>query len=554
MKKVVIIGGVAGGAGVAARLSRLEPDAHIVIMERGGYISYANCGLPYHVGNVIPERQTLLMQTPEGMKNKFGIDVRIHNEVISIDKENKVVKVSDLDANRIYEEDYDVLVISTGSSPLRPPIPGIDSDRIKTLWTVPDTDVIKGLMANGVKTAAVIGGGFIGLEMAENLSHAGLKVSLIEAMDQVMAPFDFEMAKVLHGNIIKNGVDLHLSDGVKEFIDKDASVDINLQSGKTINADMVILSIGVRPNSMLAKEAGLNLNQRGGIIVNDNMVTSDPSIYAVGDVIQVEDFINKNPVMIPLAGPANKQARIAAANIAGDNQKYKGTQGTSVAQVFDLVAATTGLNEKTLINQGFIKGKDYEVAYVSQHSHSKYYPGAIPMNIKVIFNMDGSKIYGGQIVGKKGVDKRIDTLAVAIRLGASIYDLQELELAYAPPFSSAKDPINMVGYVAENIINNMMTFAHWDEVKDNKNAILLDVREPHEVAMAPLPNSVHIPIGQLKNRANELDKSKTIYGFCTIGVRAYNAETILRPLGFNDVKIYPAGTSFYLGNQYDNLK
>lgn len=551
MKKIVIIGGVAGGASCAARLRRLDEEANIIMLERGEYISYANCGLPYHVGDVIKSRDALLLQSPEAMKKKYDIDVRVKNEVTFIDKENKKIMVRRLDTGETYEETYDTLVISTGSSPVRPPIPGIGSSRIQTLWTVPDTDRIRALVKeNKIKTAAVIGGGFIGLEMAENLRHAGLSVSLIEMLDQVMTPVDYEMAQLLHEHILQNGVDLHLSDGVAAFEDQEGSVSITLKSGKTLSAELVILSIGVRPNSELAKAAGLSVNERGGIVVDDYLKTSDPDIYAVGDVIQVDDLIFQEPTMIPLAGPANKQGRIAANNIAGAQETYHKTQGTSVAKVFDLAVASTGANEKTLIKRGLQKGSDYESIIITQNSHAGYYPGAVPITLKLLFSADGNKIFGAQIVGRDGVDKRIDTLAVAIRLGAGISDLKSLELAYAPPFSSAKDPVNMAGFVAENLITGKVAFSAWDAVEQNPETVLLDVREDAELMAFSLPNAKHIPLGQLRSRLKELDPSRKIIVFCAIGVRAYNAARLLMQNGFHNVKLYPGGARFYQSTHY----
>lgn len=551
MKKIVIIGGVAGGASCAARLRRLDEEANIIMLERGEYISYANCGLPYHVGDVIKSRDALLLQSPEAMKKKYDIDVRVKNEVTSIDKENKKITVRRLDSGETYEETYDTLVISTGSSPVRPPIPGIGSSRIQTLWTVPDTDRIHALIKeNKIKTAAVIGGGFIGLEMAENLRHAGLSVSLIEMLDQVMTPVDYEMAQLLHENILQNGVDLHLGDGVAGFEDQDGSVAITLKSGKTLSAELVILSIGVRPNSELAKAAGLSVNERGGIVVDEYLKTSDPDIYAVGDVIQVDDLIFQEPTMIPLAGPANKQGRIAANNIAGAQETYNKTQGTSVAKVFDLAVASTGANEKALIKRGLQKGSDYESIIITQNSHAGYYPGAVPITLKLLFSADGKKIFGAQIVGRDGVDKRIDTLAVAIRLGAGISDLKSLELAYAPPFSSAKDPVNMAGFVAENLITGKVAFSSWDAVEQNPETVLLDVREDAELMAFSLPNAKHIPLGQLRSRLKELDPSRKIIVFCAIGVRAYNAARLLMQNGFHNVKLYPGGARFYQSTHY----
>lgn len=551
MSKIVIIGGVAGGATCAARLRRLDEAAEIVILERGEYISYANCGLPYHVGDVIKSRNALLLQTPEGMRKKFNVDVRVKNEVTEINREAKTITVLSMDSGESYEESYDTLVISTGSSPLRPAIPGIDSPRIQTLWTVPDTDRIRDLVREkGVKSVAVIGGGFIGLEMAENLRHAGLDVSVIEMLNQVMAPLDFEMAQLLHENIVQNGVDLILGDGVDSFTDNGSAVDITLQSGKNVSAELVILSIGVRPNGELAKGAGLEINARGGIVTDDRLRTPDPNIYAVGDVIEVEDLIFKDRTMIPLAGPANKQGRIAADNIAGADERYEGTQGTSVAKVFDLTAASTGANEKGLIRRGMKKGKDYESIIITQNSHAGYYPGAAPMTLKLLFAADGSRIFGAQIVGQDGVDKRIDTISVAIRLGAGTADLEKLELAYAPPYSSAKDPVNMAGFVAGNLLTGKVKFSDWDVIEKNPDAVLLDVRESEELMAFSLPGAVHIPLGELRDRLGELDKTKEIVAFCAIGVRSYNAARILMQSGFDKVLLYPGGTRFYQSTHY----
>ncbi len=545
-QKVVIIGGVAGGASCAARLRRLDEEMEIVLLERGDNISYANCGLPYRTGGVIQSREALLLLTPEMMKQRFNIDVRIHNEVTAIDRAAKTLTIRHTDTNGTSTESYDTLVIATGSSPVRPPITGIDSDKIMTLWTVNDTDqILERIHAQNAKTAAVIGGGFIGLEMAENLKHAGMDVSIIEMTDQVMAPLDYEMAQLLHENIMQNNVPLHLSNGVDSFQDTGKEVKITLKDGSTVNADFVILSIGVRPNSQIAKASGLEINQRGGIIVDEHLVTSDPSIYAVGDVIEVEDYIFKDRTMIPLAGPANKQGRIAADNIAGASESYQGTQGSAVAKVFDLTAASTGANEKTLVRRGLVRGKDYEHVIIVQNSHAGYYPGALPMVIKLLFSMDGKKIYGAQIVGREGVDKRIDTIATVLRLGGSINDLESLELSYAPPYSSAKDPVNMAGFTAANVLAGIVRFSDWDVIEKNKGALLLDIREEAEVTAFEIPGAVNIPLGQLRSRLNELDKDQEIITFCAVGVRSYNAARILMNNGFTNVKVYPGGTKFY---------
>ena len=548
-RKTVIIGGVAGGASCAARLRRLDADREIVILERGAYISYANCGLPYHVGDVIKNRSALLLMTPERMWERFRIDVRVQNEVTKIDRVKKTVTVRKTETGETYEQPYDDLVIATGSSPLRPRIPGIDTPRIKTLWTVPDTDEIRSMVQSGtIKTAEVIGGGFIGLEMAENLHHAGLQVSLIEALDQVMAPVDFEMAQMLHENIRSHGVKLHLSDGVDSFKEQGEQVVVTLKSGTEVTADLVILSIGVRPNSALARDAGLKLNERGGIVVDEHMRTNDPSVYAVGDVIEVEDFVFKGRTMVPLAGPANKQGRIVADVLAGRDSTYKGTQGSSVAKVFDLTVASTGANEKTLKKRGMEKGADYESLIITQNSHAGYYPGAAPMTLKLLFAPDSGRIFGAQIVGREGVDKRIDTIGVTMRLGGTASDLKDLELAYAPPYSSAKDPVNMAGYVAENIRTGLVRIAPYDAPMTDPEATLLDVREEAEVMAYAVPNAINISLGALRERLNELDPEKRIIVFCGIGVRAYTAARILDQNGFKNTEVYPGGVRLYQAN------
>ena len=535
-RKTVIIGGVAGGASCAARLRRLDADREIVILERGAYISYANCGLPYHVGDVIKNRSALLLMTPERMWERFRIDVRVQNEVTKIDRVKKTVTVRKTETGETYEQPYDDLVIATGSSPLRPRIPGIDTPRIKTLWTVPDTDEIRAMVQSGtLRTAAVIGGGFIGLEMAENLHHAGLQVSLIEALDQVMAPVDFEMAQMLHENIRSHGVKLHLSDGVDSFKEQGEQVVVTLKSGTEVTADLVILSIGVRPNS----------------VVDEHMRTNDPSVYAVGDVIEVEDFVFKGRTMVPLAGPANKQGRIVADVLAGRDSTYKGTQGSSVAKVFDLTVASTGANEKTLKKRGMEKGADYESLIITQNSHAGYYPGAAPMTLKLLFAPDSGRIFGAQIVGREGVDKRIDTIGVTMRLGGTVSDLKDLELAYAPPYSSAKDPVNMAGYVAENIRTGLVRIAPYDAPMTDPEATLLDVREEAEVMAYAVPNAINIPLGKLRERMNELDPKKRIIVFCGIGVRAYTAARILDQNGFKNTEVYPGGVRLYQANYPD---
>ena len=545
MSKTVIIGGVAGGATAAARLRRLDEKMEIVLLERGDYISYANCGLPYYIGDVIKNRDALLLQTPQGMKNKFRIDVRIQSEVIKIHKEEKSVTVREKNGN-VYEESYDHLIIATGSSPLKPPIPGIESEGVYTLWNVNDTDAIRKIIdQKKPKTVAIIGGGFIGLEMAENLHKRGIQVSLVEAQNQVMAPLDFEMAQILHENINENDVSLYLGDGVTSFERTGEKIIVTLASRKTITVDFVILSIGVRPNSQLAREAGLELNQRGGIKVDRSLQTSYPGIWAVGDVIEVEEFVTGKPTMIPLAGPANKQGRIVANNICNltqEKEEYEGSLGTSVAQVFDLTVASTGLNEKQLKAEGLKKGIDYETVVISQKSHAGYYPMATPLTLKLVFTRKG-KILGAQIVGQDGVDKRIDTIATTIRVGGTIETLKKLELAYAPPYSSAKDPVNMAGFVADNYLKGLVSFVMPEEI--TKDMVLLDVREDMERLAWQIPDSIHIPLGEIRRRMEEIPKDKVIVTYCAVGVRSYNAARILMQNGWNQVRVLAGGTSFY---------
>ena len=545
-KKILIVGGSAGGASCAARLRRLDEKAEIVLLERGEYVSYANCGLPYRVGGVIKSREALLVLTPDEMRRKYAVDVRTKNEAVAIDREKKTVRVKRLDTGETYYEAYDALVLATGSSPLRPPIPGVDSPRIRTLWTVPDAESIRALLREGnIKTAAVVGGGFIGLETAENLKLAGADVCVIEMLDQVMAPLDYDMAQLVHGELLKNGVRLYLGDGVTAFKDVGEDVEISLKSGTTLTADLVVMAVGVRPNGELARAAGLEVNRRGGVVTDANLRTSDPDIYAVGDVIEVEDYIFKDRTMIALAGPANKQGRIAANNICGIDDRYEGTQGTSVAKIFGLAVASTGVNERALVSRGFVKGRDYESIVIVQNSHARYYPGAAPMTFKLLFSSDGRRIYGAQIVGKEGVDKRIDVISTVIRLGGGAGDLKTLELAYAPPYSSAKDPVNMAGFVAENVIRGKARFADWDVVEKKPDALLLDVREKAELKAFALPGAVNIPLGELRERLDELDINREIVVVCAAGVRAYNAARILMNNGFEKVSVYPGGVRFY---------
>ncbi len=537
-KKVLIVGGVAGGASTAARLRRLDENMEIIMFERGEYISFANCGLPYYIGGTIKERDALLVQTPEAMSARFNIDIRTNNEVIDIDKNDKKITVFDKKKDIKYEESYDILVLSPGSTPIKPSIPGIDASNIFSLWNIPDTDRIKNYVSkHDIKRATVIGGGFIGIEMVENLHDLGVEVNLVEMAEQVMAPLDFEMAQLVHSHLSTQGVHLYLKNGVKSFEYAKGITTVYLQDGTELPSDMVILSIGISPNGELAKAAGLELNRRGGIVVNDHLKTSDDSIYALGDVIEVNDYVSGDKTMIPLAGPANKQGRIVANNIVGKDSIYEGSQGTSVAKIFDFTVATTGLNEKQLEAKGKVYGKDYFLTVVQPKSHAGYYPGAFPMTLKVIFDKDG-KVLGAQNVGLDGVEKRIDVIASVMRFGASIYDLQRLELAYAPPYSSAKDPVNMAGFAAENILSGEQPAMLWREIANlSDKQVLLDVREKIEVELGAIDGSIHIPVDDLRDRMDELDKSKTYIVYCAVGVRGYIATRLLRQSGFEAINM-----------------
>ena len=531
MKKVLIIGGVAGGASAAARLRRLDETAEIIMFERGEHISFANCGLPYYIGGIIPERDHLLVETAEGMSSRFNMDVRVQTEVLSIHTSRKTVSVLDRITGRTYEESYDYIILSPGANPITPPIPGLDeAENVFTLRSIPDTDrIMEFIEIQQPHKAVVVGGGFIGLEMAENLHHRGLDVTIVEMLDQVMAPLDYEMAAFVHNHLREKGVNLILGDGVQAF--KELGGKIQLQSGKTVASEMTILSIGVRPEVSLAKEAGLELGPRGGIKVNPYLQTSDPFIYAIGDAVEVQDFISQKPALIPLAGPANKQGRMAADNIAGLGRKYRGTMGTSIAKVFDLQVASVGNNEKMLKQNDM----PYEVVHIHSGSHAGYYPGAHDMALKLLFHPTTGQIYGAQGVGQEGVDKRIDVLATAIFSGLTVRDLQELELAYAPPFSSAKDPVNMLGFAAANIMDGITNHVQWYEIEEIKKegGILLDIRSNMERKLDPIDDSIHIPLDELRTRLSELPLDKAIYVFCYIGVRGYIAERILKQNGFS---------------------
>lgn len=541
-KKIVIVGGVAGGASAAARLRRLDENSNIVMVERGEHISFANCGLPYYIGETIQERGKLMVQTVEGMSKRFKLDIRNLSEVVSIIREDKTVSIRNLTTGETYKESYDYLILSPGAKPIVPNIPGLsEAEAVFTLRNIPDTDRIKQHVdEHKPADAVVVGGGFIGLEMAENLVDRGINVTLIEMANQVMAPVDYEMASVVHTHLREKGVNLILEDGVKAF--HDGGKTIELTSGNKVSTEMTILSIGVRPENGLAVDAGLEVGDRGGIKVNEFMLTNDPSIYAIGDAIEVTDYIHQSPAMIPLAGPANRQGRMVADHIYGKNVSYKGTLGTSIAKVFDLTVAATGSNEKRLKQMGL----PYQAIHIHPGSHAGYYPGAYPISLKLLFHPETGQIYGAQGVGKDGVDKRIDVIATAIKGNLNVFDLTEVELSYAPPYSSAKDPVNYAGYVATNIMEGKVETVQWDEIDElvSSGATLVDVRDPGEQKAGFIKGSINIPLNDLRDRLNELPKDETVYVSCQVGLRGYLASRILTENGFK-VKNLDGGWKTY---------
>ncbi|PVY39689.1 CoA-disulfide reductase [Pontibacter virosus] len=529
-EKIVIVGGVAGGATAAARLRRLSENAQIVLIERGEYISFANCGLPYYIGGAIENRSKLLVQTVDGMSDRFKLDIRNRTEAVRINRDEKTVLLQDLRTQEFYTESYDVLILSPGAKPMLPPVPGIaEAAHLFTLRNIPDTDKIKGFVDKvRPRRAAVVGGGFIGLEMAENLHELGIEVSIVERSNQVMEPLDPEMAAPLHLHLKEKGVSLYLGDSLASI--EDEGKRLLLQSGAEVQTDMIVMAAGVQPESSLAEEAGLALGNRKTIAVNEYLQTSDPSIYAVGDAIEVQDYVNGTAGFVPLAWPANRQGRIVADNILGKKTPYRGTLGTAISKVFDLTAATTGNNEKNLVRQGIA----YRTVHIHPNSHAGYYPGAKPMALKLLFSPEDGRILGAQGVGEKGVDKRIDVLATAIKAGLTVYDLPELELAYAPPYSSAKDPVNMAGYVAVNLLEGMLETVQWHEIDEllATGHYVLDVREHSERQADHIANSAHIPLHDLRNRLSELPTGETIYIYCHAGLRGYLALRILHENGF----------------------
>ncbi len=547
--KYLIVGGVAGGATAAARIRRLSEDSEIILFEKGDHISYANCGLPYYIGGVITDREKLLVQTPESFGKRFNIDVRVKSEVTAINPAKKTVTVKTRQG-ATYEESYDKLLLSPGASPVRPPLPGIDTEGIFTLRNVEDTDIIKARVKKGdVKRAVIVGGGFIGLEMAENLRHAGAEVAVVEMAPQVMAPIDFSMAQIVHAHLIEKGVRLYLDTAVASFSKTDDGIEICFADGRKIEADMVILSIGVRPNTLLASEAGIELGAMRGIKVNEYLRTSETDIYAVGDAIEFTHPVSQQPWLNYLAGPANRQARIVADNmVLGDNTVYEGAIGTSIAKVFDMTVAATGIAAKRLKQEG----KKYLTATIHPSSHAGYYPDALPMTIKIVFSPDNGRLLGAQIVGFDGVDKRIDTIAQVIKNGGSVEDLTRIEQAYAPPYSSAKDPVAIAGYVAGNILSGKMKPIYWRELNDVKATehLLIDVRTPMEFEAGSIPGAINIPLDSMRERLGEIPSDRQIILYCGVGLRGYLASNILRLNGFENVRNLVGGIKTYRSANY----
>jgi NADPH-dependent 2,4-dienoyl-CoA reductase/sulfur reductase-like enzyme/rhodanese-related sulfurtransferase len=542
--KVIIVGGVAGGATAAARIRRLDEYAEITVFEKSGYISYANCGLPYYIGDVITDSEELTLQTPESFLKRFRINMKIHHEVISIHPERKTVLVKNLENGEIFEENYDKLILSPGAKPTQPRLPGVGIDKLFTLRTVEDTFLIKEYInKNHPKSAVLAGGGFIGLELAENLRELGMDVTIVQRPKQLMNPFDPDMASMIHSEMRKHGIKLVLGYTVEGFKEKDNGVEVLLKDNPSIHADMVVLAIGVTPDTALAKEAGLELGIKESIVVNDRMETSVPDIYAAGDAVQVKHYVTGNDALISLAGPANKQGRIIADNICGGDSHYLGSQGSSVIKVFDMTAATTGINETNAKKSGL----EVDTVILSPMSHAGYYPGGKVMTMKVVFEKETYRLLGAQIIGYKGVDKRIDVLATAIHAGLKAIQLKDLDLAYAPPYSSAKDPVNMAGFIIDNIAKGTLKQWHledMDKISKDKSAVLLDVRTVDEFSRGHMDGFKNIPVDELRERINEVEKGKPVYLICQSGLRSYIASRILEGNGYETYN-FSGGFRFY---------
>lgn len=540
--KIVVAGGVAAGMSAAARARRLSETAEIVVIERSRYVSFANCGLPYHIGGEIEDREALLLQTPQTLAETLNLDVRTGHEVTAIDRAAQTVSVRDLDNGRDYTESYDRLVLCPGASPIRPPLPGVGHPRIFTLRNIEDMDAIKAAVDADARNAVVIGGGYIGVEMAENLRRRDLEVHLVEMLNQVMPPLDCEMARDLQYHLEYHGVRLHLGTAASAFGDRDGTVVVSLQNGEEIAADLVLLAVGVRPDVQLARAAGLLLGPRGGIEVDQYLRTSDPHIYAAGDAVEVIDTVSGEPALVALAGPGNRQGRIAADHIMGRNSAYTTTQGTAIVKVFEMTGGGTGANEKTLKNNGI----PYHKVYLHPSGHASYYPGTAPMHLKLLFSPDDGRLLGAQAVGYDGVDKRIDVLATALRAGMTVFDLEHLELAYAPPYGAAKDPVNMAGFIASNWLRGDIDF--WcaeDYPAAVQGGVIVDVRAPVEYQAWHIPDAINIPLAQLRERLAELPKDRPIFLYCRVGFRSYLAHRALVQSGYTRVKTLAGGSKTF---------
>ncbi|WP_034619729.1 FAD-dependent oxidoreductase [Chitinibacter tainanensis] len=554
VKKLVIIGGVAGGASAAARARRLNDHADIVVFERGPYVSFANCGLPYHLGGEIAERESLLLHTPESLTARFGLDVRVNSEVLSINRATKTVRVHNRQTAETYEESYDALILAPGAAPIRPPLPGLDNSRVFTLRTVPDLDRLMQAMTSEVKHVTVVGAGFIGLETVEALRHRGLAVSLIERAPQVLTPLDAEMAAPLAQTLAQHGVELLLGESLAA-VHADEQLSLQLASGRSLQTDLVVLAIGVKPETGLAQAAGLSIGRSGGIVVNAQQQTSDPAIYAVGDAVEVQHTIYQQAVLLPLAGPANRQGRIAADAIFGHSNAYRGSQGTAICKVFNQTAASTGLNERSLATAGIA----YRKLYLHGNDHASYYPGASMISLKVLFEPATGRLLGAQAVGEKGVDKRIDVLAVALQAGLTIDDLAEMELSYAPPYGAAKDPVNLLGMAAQNLQHGLLQLIEPEalaaQLASGAAPQLIDVREPEEIATGQITGARNLPLSQLRELSRTLDRQRPVVVYCMVGLRGYIAQRHLQQQGFQVQSLnggYKTWQALQLSQQYQS--
>lgn len=545
--KLVIVGGVAGGASAAARARRLSETAEIIILERDEYVSFANCGLPYHIGGEIEDRAALLLQTPESLKASLNLDVRTGHEVLAIERTNKRVTVRKRATGEEYTESYDKLVLCQGANPVRPPLPGIDHPRLFTLRNIPDMDAIKAVVDQGATRAVIVGGGYIGMEVAEALRHRGLAVDLVEMLPQLMPPLDVEMARDLAYHMESHGVTLHLGVTAQSFVDVQGQIQVNLSDGVTLLSDLAIMAVGVRPASTLARETGLAIGPRGGIKVDPHMRASDPDIYAAGDMVEVTDTITGEPALIPLAGPANRQGRIVADHIFGRTSAYQSTQGTAVLKVFEMTGGCTGASEKALRRANL----PFQKIYIHPSGHAGYYPGTAPMHFKLLFAPDTGRILGAQIVGYDGVDKRLDVLATAIRAGLTVYDLEHLELAYAPPYGSAKDPVNMAGFVASNLLHGDVNFWYAEDYPEKTaTGRIIDVRGVDEYDAWHIPEAINIPLNTIRERLDTLlgdvnDRSQPIFLYCRVGFRSYLAYRILRQAGYTNIATLAGGSKTF---------